>query len=56
MHCSLTLFEYKFFYVNSLGVGYLQFQIIAESAKLFPRYAPAKFILFSSFLNNLKPL
>ena len=49
MHCSSTLLEHEFFYVNSLGVGYLQFQIIDESAKLFPRYAPAKFVLFFFF-------
>ena len=51
---SLTLPEQKheIFCVNSLGVGHLQFQIWAESAKLFPRYAPSKFVLFSSYFSS----
>ena len=43
--CSSTLPEQKHTnFTNSLGVGYLQFRIWAEFAKLFPRYAPSYFL------------
>ena len=41
---------HEIFGVNSLGVGYLEFQIWAESTKPFQsRYAPSKLILFTVF-------
>ena len=43
----------QIFCANFLRVGHLQFRIWAESVKPFPRYAPSKFVLFSSFCNIL---
>ena len=52
--CSLILFKQKYTNFSPYGAGLLQFQIWAESTKLFLRYVPSNFILFSSYFSSFQ--